>query len=366
MDLSTLSDAELKNLQQEKKYEISKFKNLQLAKKVQLNSAYGALGNEYFRFFDVRQAEAITLSGQLAIQWVEKSLNDFLNKTLHTENEDYIIAIDTDSVYVRLDKLVEVSFKGDIPEAEKVIDFLDKVAETTFQKIIDKSYDDLADYVNAFAQKMQMGREVIARKGIWTAKKRYALQVYDSEGVRYKEPKIKDMGLETVKSSTPQFCREKLKDALKILMNGTEADMQKFIKEVKDEFCSLPPEDIAFPRGVNNLEKYANRELIYSSGTPQNVKASLIYNHMLKEHDLTMKYHLIKSGDKMKFVPLVEPNRAKNAIIAFADELPKEFGLHDKIDYEKQFNKAFLHPLETLLKHVGWESEKRSSLLDFL
>jgi len=366
MNLQNLTNQELKALHSKTSDEVFEFKNLQEAKKVQLNSAYGALGNQYFRFYDIRQAEAITLSGQLVIQWIEKTLNDFLNKMLHTEDIDYIIAMDTDSVYVKLDKLVDTVFKGNVPEPNKVVDFLDKVAEQTFKPLIDKSYQKLADYLNGYAQKMQMDREVIARKGIWTAKKRYALQVYDSEGIRYKKPKIKDMGLETVKSSTPEFCRKKLKEALEILMVKDEVAIQEFIAKVKEEFDALPPEEMAFPRGVNNLEKYANKEFIYSSGTPQNVKASLVYNHLLKKHKLTRKYHLIKSGDKMKFLPLILPNSAQNAIIGFSDELPKEFNLHDQIDYDKQFEKSFLHPLVGLLKHVGWETEKKSSLLDFL
>lgn len=375
MELSKLTDDELRELKQQKEFEISKFKNLQLAKKVQLNSAYGALGNQYFRFYDVRQAEAITLSGQLVIQWIEKTINDYLNKTLNTEDEDFIIAMDTDSVYVRMDKLVKRAFNDEVPEdSNKVVDFLDKVADTTFKKIIDSSYDKLANYVNAFDQKMIMDREAIARKGIWTAKKRYALYLYDFEGVRHNTSKdapldeieIKDMGLETVKSSTPQFCRDKLKIAIKLLMTKDEQTMIKYISDVRKEFNELKPEEIAFPRGVNNLDKFSHREFVYCSGTPQNVKASLIYNHLLKKHKLTKKYHLIKSGDKMKFLPLLLPNAAQNAIIAFPDELPKEFNLHDRIDYDKQFEKSFLHPLEGLLKLVGWETEKQSSLLDLL
>jgi DNA polymerase elongation subunit (family B) len=237
--------------------QISKYKNLQLAKKVQLNSAYGALGNQYFRFFDIRQAEAITLSGQLSIRWIEMKLNSYLNKLLKSEGVDYVIASDTDSVYVNLGPLVDMVYGSkNQAQIEKIVDFIDKACTEKIEPFIDKSYQELADYMNAFDQKMQMKREVIANKGIWTAKKRYILNVYDSEGVRFAEPKLKMMGIEAVKSSTPMSCRDKIKESLKIVMNGNEQDFQSFVGAFKKEFKTLPFEDIAFPRGVSELSKY--------------------------------------------------------------------------------------------------------------
>jgi DNA polymerase elongation subunit (family B) len=351
--------------------DISKYKNLQLAKKVQLNSAYGALGNQYFRFFDVRMAESITLSGQLSIRWIETRMNEYLNKLLKTEGEDYVIASDTDSLYITFDRLVEQVFaKGDGVQdldTDRVVKFLDDVATKKIEPFIDQSYQNLADIMNAYAQKMFMKREAIADKGIWTAKKRYALNVYDNEGVRYSEPKLKVMGLEIVKSSTPASCRDALKDAVKLIMSSDETTVQKYIADFRDKFKSLPFEDVAFPRGVTDLTKYQSggNELEIGKGTPIHVRGSLLYNHLIKQHKLEKRYESIKDGEKIKFCYLRTPNPIRQNVLSVLSSLPKEFGLEEYIDYDTQFNKAFLEPINAILGAIGWESEKRSTLEDF-
>ena len=346
--------------------QISKYKNLQLAKKVQLNSAYGALGNQYFRFFDIRQAEAITLSGQLAIRWIEKKLNSYLNKLLKTEGNDYVIASDTDSVYVNLGPLVHMVYgsKGET-KIETIVDFVNKACTEKFEPFIDKSYQELADYMNAFDQKMQMKREVIANKGIWTAKKRYILNVYDSEGVRFAEPKLKMMGIEAVKSSTPMSCRDKIKESLKIVMNGNEADFQSFVEAFKQEFKTLPFEDIAFPRGVSELSKYMSSSELYSKGTPMHVRGAIMFNSFLKKYKLTKKYQLIQDGDKTKFCYMKVPNPVQENVFSILTVLPKEFGVEKYIDYDTQFDKAYLDPLKTIVNTIGWRTERVSSLESF-
>ena len=346
--------------------QISKYKNLQLAKKVQLNSAYGALGNQYFRFFDIRQAEAITLSGQLAIRWIEKKLNSYLNKLLKTEGNDYVIASDTDSVYVNLGPLVHMVYgsKGET-KIETIVDFIDKACTEKFEPFIDKSYQELADYMNAFDQKMQMKREVIANKGIWTAKKRYILNVYDSEGVRFAEPKLKMMGIEAVKSSTPMSCRDKIKESLKIVMNVNETDFQSFVEAFKQEFKTLPFEDIAFPRGVSELSKYMSSSELYSKGTPMHVRGAIMFNSFLKKYKLTKKYQLIQDGDKTKFCYMKVPNPVQENVFSILTVLPKEFGVEKYIDYDTQFDKAYLEPLKTIVNTIGWRTERVSSLENF-
>ena len=346
--------------------QISKYKNLQLAKKVQLNSAYGALGNQYFRFFDIRQAEAITLSGQLAIRWIEKKLNSYLNKLLKTEGNDYVIASDTDSVYVNLGPLVHMVYgsKGET-KIETIVDFVDKACTEKFEPFIDKSYQELADYMNSFDQKMQMKREVIANKGIWTAKKRYILNVYDSEGVRFAEPKLKMMGIEAVKSSTPMSCRDKIKESLKIVMNGNETDFQSFVEAFKQEFKTLPFEDIAFPRGVSELSKYMSSSELYSKGTPMHVRGAIMFNAFLKKYKLTKKYQLIQDGDKTKFCYMKVPNPVQENVFSILTVLPKEFGVEKYIDYDTQFDKAYLEPLKTIVNTIGWRTERVSSLENF-
>ena len=359
--------------------DISKYKNLQLAKKVQLNSAYGALGNQYFRFFDVRMAESITLSGQLSIRWIEARVNEYLNKLLKTEGEDYVIASDTDSLYISFDGLVQQVFKERNGDADtiKIINFLDRVAKEKVEPFIDQSYQDLADLMNAYDQKMFMKREVIADKGIWTAKKRYILNVYDSEGVRYAEPKLKMMGIETVKSSTPMSCREALKKALKIIMNEDEGSVQKYIADFREEFKTLPFEDVAFPRGVTDLTKYqtdgkfwnnftnSGRNLEFMKSTPIHVRGSLLYNYLLKQHGLEKRYESIKDGEKIKFCYLKEPNPIRQNVLSIISTLPKDFGLEKYIDYDTQFSKAFLEPLNAILNVIGWSAEKKATLEDF-
>jgi DNA polymerase elongation subunit (family B) len=346
--------------------DISKYKNLQLAKKVQLNSAYGALGNKYFRFFDIRQAESITLSGQLSIKWIERRVNEYMNKLLETDDVDYVIASDTDSLYIRFDELVNKIFPNGASDDE-IVNWLDKAAKQKIEPFIDKKYQELANLMNAYDQKMFMKREAIANKGIWTAKKRYILNVYDNEGVRYSEPKLKMMGIEAVKSSTPASCRDSIKKALGIIMNEDETAVQKYISNFRKEFSKLPFEDVAFPRSVSDLSSYQTRSKDFElkKGTPIHVRGSLVYNHLLKEYNLTKQYETIKDGEKIKFCYLKIPNPTRQNIISIVTTLPKEFQLDKYIDYDLQFDKAFLEPLRIILESIGWSSEHKQTLEDF-
>ena len=342
---------------------IARYNNLQLAKKLSLNSAYGALGSQYFRFFDLRMALAVTMSGQLAIQWIESKLNTYMNDILKTK-KDYVIASDTDSIYLNLGPLVRKVYKEET-DPNKIITFMDRVCEDKIQPYINKSYQELADYIHAYAQKMQMKREALASKGIWTAKKRYILNVYNNEGVQYAEPQMKVKGLEMIKSSTPYAIREKMKEMVKLVMNGTETDVQDFIAKFREDFKKLPVEDISFPRGVNNLAEYRDSTGIYKKGTPIHVKGALIYNHYLKQKNLTNSYPLIQEGEKLKFTYLKEPNPMKDTVISFPTRLPKEFDLQKYIDYNIQFEKAFIEPVSVILNCMGWSSEKNNSLESF-
>jgi DNA polymerase elongation subunit (family B) len=348
---------EIKNL-------VARYDNLQLAKKVSLNSAYGALGSQYFRFYDLRMALGVTTAGQLSIRWIEKALNGYLNKLLKTNNEDYVIASDTDSIYLRLGELVNTVYK-DKSDPNAIISFMDKVCEQKIQPFIDKSYQDLAAYVHAYSQKMQMKREGLSDKGIWTAKKRYILNVYNNEGVQYKEPQIKVMGLEMVKSSTPAAIREKMKEVIQLMMKGTETDVQEFILNFREQFKKLPPEDISFPRGLNGLTEYSDSVMMYKKGTPIHVRGAILYNHYLKQYDLVKKYPLIQEGEKLKFTYLKVPNHFKEDVISYPGRLPKEFNLDDYIDYETQFNKAFVEPVKVILDCLSWQVEKQNSIESF-
>jgi len=342
--------------------DISRLNNLQMAMKIALNSAYGAMGNQYFRYFDIRMAEGITTSGQLSIRWMANKLNAFMNKTMKTEGKDYVVAIDTDSIYLTLETLVEQTCAGKTDEQK--IKFMDKICEDVFQPFIDSGYQELADYMNAYSQKMQMKREVLADKGIWTAKKRYILNVHNSEGVQYEKPKIKVMGLEMVKSSTPAVIRDKLRDSIEVILKGNQADLQNYILDYRKEFEKLPVEEIAFPRGVNGMKQYAGSP-IYSKGTPIHVRGALLFNHYTKKMGLDKKYQPIRDGDKIRFVYVRKPNPFQEDVIAFSQELPPEFQLHSYIDYDKQFEKVFLDALQIIIGSLGWNTSEQSSLEDF-
>ncbi len=343
--------------------DISKFNNLQMAKKIQLNSAYGALGNKFFRWYRKEFAEAITASGQLTTRWIEGKLNVYLNKTFKTEGVDYVIACDTDSVYIKAENFI--SLAGKIMTKDEEVAYLDKVCVKVLEPYIDKCYQELCDIVNGFDQKMKMKRECIADKGIWTAKKRYILNVANQEGVQYAKPKLKMMGIEAIRTSTPQVCRDAIKQALEVIMNKSELDLQLYIQQFRNEFSTMSFQQVASPRSVKDLDKYADRSSIYQKGTPINVKGSLVYNFYLNKLNLDKKYEAIHSGQKIKYAYCITPNPLHTTVIACPSELPKEFGMDMYIDRNMQFDKAFLEPIKTITGAIGWEIEKRATLLDF-
>jgi DNA polymerase elongation subunit (family B) len=337
---------------------------MQLAKKIQLNSAYGALSNVYFRWFDIDLAESITKSGQLSIRWMERHINQYLNKTLNTELIDYVIACDTDSMYLKLGTLVNQTCQG--KSTEEIVKFLDNACEKIFEPYIDKTYQKLADYVNAYDQKMKMKREAIADKGIWTAKKRYILNVYNNEGVQYAEPKLKLSGIEAVRSSTPSACRDNIKEALKVIMSGSESELITFVENFRREYVDLPFEEIAFPRSVRGLSKYIDSTTIYRKSTPIHVKGALIYNHILRTRGLNNKYPVIGEGEKIKFCHLRQPNPTTATVISAPGSIPPELNLQQYVDYDMQFEKSFIEPIKTITDAIGWSIEgKRNTIEDF-
>ena len=349
----------------ELKKEIARCNNIQMARKIQLNSAYGAIGNEHFRYYKLEIAEAITLSGQLSIRWIGDRMNAYLNKILKTEGEDYVIASDTDSMYLNLGPLVERIYKGREKTPESIVSFLDKVCGMELEKYIESSYQELADYLNAYAQRMKMKRENIAERGFWTAKKRYVLNVWDSEGVRYSKPKMKICGMETARSSTPAYFRDKLEEAYRIIITKTNDELIDFIDTIKEDTKKQNYLNIAFPRGCNGLSKYRNGTDIYAKGCPIQVRGALLYNHYIRKNKLEHKYPIIQEGEKIKFMYLKTPNPIGENIIAFFQQLPKELNLEKYVDYTTQFEKSFLEPLKTVLECIDWQYERRGSLTSF-
>lgn len=344
--------------------EIAKWSNYQMVRKICLNSLYGALGNQYFRHFRIDNAEAITLSGRVVIQWIERKINELLNKMLETDDQNYIIAVDTDSVYINLGPLVKLTGAEGKPK-EKIIDALDSFCKNKIVPYIDKSYQEYADYVNCYENTLVMKRECITEKGIWTAKKRYILNVWDKEGVRYKEPKLKMMGIEAVRSSTPAVCRQYITEALKIVMSGTEDELINYIDNKRTEFKSLDPYSIGISSSANNVVKYTGTTTLCKPSTPIAVRAALIYNKMIRDAELTNKYSLVQDGDKIKFLHLTIPNQSGENVFGFMGTWPSELGLTPYIDYDTMYDKTFVRPMKTILDIVGWNTEKTNTLERF-
>ena len=349
----------------ELKKEIARCNNIQMARKIQLNSAYGAIGNEHFRYYRLEIAEAITMSGQLSIRWIENKMNGYLNKLLQTEDVDYVIASDTDSIYLNLGPLVNKFFGAKSSDKAAIVGILDKICQEKLEPFIESSYQELANYVSAYEQKMKMKRENIADRAIWTAKKRYILNVWDSEGVRYAEPKMKICGMETARSSTPAFFRDKLLKAYEIIINEDNDVLIDYIDRVKEDTKKEDCVNIAFPRGVNGLKKYKSVADIYSKGTPIHVRGALLYNHHVSRNKLTHKYPLIQEGEKIKFLYLKTPNPIQENVISFFQNLPPEFNVEKYVDFNKQFEKSFFEPLKNVLECIGWDYERSVSLLSF-
>ena len=364
-EYSQLSNDELLALHKQTVNEVTKYSNFQMARKICLNSLYGALGNQWFRHYRLDNAEAITLTGQVAIRWIERKINEYVNKVLKTEDTDYVIASDTDSIYLNLGDLVSRVSPSGVLSSERVVSILDQFCEDKIVPFIDESYDELSDYLQCYEKTLVMKRECIAEKGIWTAKKRYILNVWDNEGVKYQEPKLKMMGIEAVKSSTPAPCRQYIKDCLNIIMGGTEEELITYVEEKRKEHMNLTAEEIAFPRSANNIGKFKDPTTLYRKSTPLHIRGSIMFNHYLKEKDVLHKYNAINNGEKVKYVYLIIPNPTGENVMSFINIFPKEFGLNRFVDYDRMFTKGFLDPLKAILTTIGWSTERTNTLESF-
>jgi DNA polymerase elongation subunit (family B) len=323
---------------------------------------YGALGTKYFRWFDVRIAEAVTLSGQFAIQYAEKGLNNYLSSMLkEKETKDRIVVIDTDSTLASMDDFINI-FKPKNP-----VEFLDQISKKKIEPEIDrlfKIFND--DILCGYKPRLSMKREVIA-SGFFVAKKHYVLNIYDNEGVRYTKPKLKIKGLAAIKSSTPKLVRNSMKETFLLILSRDRQKTMNYIDKIRKDFRSLPIERIAFPRGVSDIEKQLDSRTIYKKGCPIHVRAAILYNNLLNEKKLKAKYNPIRSGDKLKYVYLRMPNIIHENVIGFLNKLPTEFELQEFIDYNRMFDKTFMTTIEPILEIVGWgkNQEIEASMGDF-
>ena len=341
---------------------ISKFNNEQMAFKIAMNSLYGALGNAFFRYYTLENARAVTLSGQYIIISVGEFVKLKLDKMFKMDYP-WVIYQDTDSIYLSLEPIVD-KFYSD-KEFKEIVPVLSKICKEKIDPIINECCDDLQAYTHVKRNCISFKLEGISSNGFWTGKKRYALNVYENEGVVYNEPKIKIMGLEVVKSSTPLVIRDKLRSSVGLILNGTEEDIQNFVSEVKSEFKKYSVEEIAFPRGVNGIEKYSDSETIYGNKCPIHTKGSILYNNKLREMSLQNRYEMIGEGAHIKFCYLKLPNPLKHEVISFPVSIPPEFDLEQYVDYDKQYEKTFLDPLNGMLQSIGWSHERKNCIDDF-
>jgi DNA polymerase elongation subunit (family B) len=340
--------------------EISSLNSKQMAAKILMNSLYGAMGNIYFRYYDIRIAEGITMTGQFIIRSVAKRMNEFINKECKTNDVNYSFYSDTDSTYITLGRFAMDRFPNE--SKSEIVGQIDNYCKQFIEPVINESCNSLSEYLNTYYKKISFKREVIADRGIWIAKKRYALNVHNAEGVAYDPPKLKVLGMEIVRSSTPAPVRKALKEAVHIALTQDEETIKKYVSNLEREWNKLEPEEIAFPRGVNGVKEYSDPNSIFRKSTPIHVRGALIYNHLLATKNLEKKYQKIQEGDKIKFLYLREPNPLGTHVITFLEGLPPEFRLRDYVDYETMFEKSFLEPLNSLLSCIGWRLKEQATL----
>lgn len=343
----------------------SALNNQQMAYKISLNSLYGGLANAGFRYYNSNIAESITSTGQLLIRGIENNLTSKVNKVFKHEFKDVVISGDTDSVYVCLDEIVKKY--SPTTDVQQNIRIIERLAKDKISPLIQSIVSDIEKNLNVYENTLTAKLEVAASHMLILAKKKYCARIYSSEGVSYSKPKQKVTGMEIIKSSTPKVVRQALKDSIDLIFDGSESDVQAYIQTVKKEFMNQRVEDVAFPRGVTNLDEYMDPNSIYGKRTPIHARAALLYNHLLKAKKLTKKYDSIKNGNKLRFVYLKEPNSIHENTIGWPVDgcLPVEFGLHKYIDWDLQFEKVFLAAIELMITPIGWKTEHRNELSGF-
>lgn len=349
MDLNNLDDVALKKIYYEIRAEVSQLNNTQMSLKILLNSLYGSLANKYGRYFDIRLASAITLSGQLSIRWIEEYL---MNHKLQKKYGWEIIYSDTDSAYIHLNQLV-IKLKEKYPKITdlQITEKLDSFYKKVLDPIIKEGYKELKEYMNTPENKMFMARETISSKAFWTGKKKYAMLVIDDEGVRYENPELKVKGIEIVRSSTPKVVRKSLKKAVRFILEDIDK-FYEYIASYRKEFDKFSPEEIAFPRGVNNMAKYIDGNS-YKKGTPIALRASFAYNNFIKKHGIQQSFSEIMTGEKIKFVYMKMPNPVFENVFGFLSRMPIEKDLPKYVDYDMMYDKTFMSVINNICKHLN-------------
>lgn len=335
---------------------------LQQGLKILMNAGYGAISNVWFKeYFNLNIAEAITTSGQLINKWNKRYTDDYLNKLCGTTGQDFVIAGDTDSNYICIERLVKQLWP-DETDHHKMVDNIDQWIKDEYQPKTNEWAQLLCNTMNGFEQRMVWEREVIASAAVWRAKKMYAMAVYDSEGIKYEKPKIKFKGLEARKSTTPEWCRERLVKCYEKILLGTEEEVQTLISGYKEEYMKLSVDDIAKASGVSDIEKCVASDGSFISGAHFAAKACVGYNRLVeKNEDLGLP--MIESGDKVQMVLLKPGNPFGQNYFAYPEFFPEELGLGKWVDYQAAFEKSFIDPIQSILDVVGWSHKRRVNLL---
>jgi DNA polymerase elongation subunit (family B) len=334
---------------------INKLDIFQYAMKILINSAYGVFSSIHFRYFSLDISEAITVTGQKIIGKTNDSINSYLNTFSGTKEQDYIIFSDTDSSAFTLDRIVKIK------NPENVTDFLDTFYKDNIDPYLSNIISEFSEEHNFHTNAISFKREKIISKMVVVAKKKYFGIVTDNEGYRYPEPEIFLTGVEVVRSSTPKCVKAPLLDCMNIVLNGTEWELQEYIKKFRKEYQKLSITDISFPRGANSLHQYIDEDG-FKDRTPIQARAAILYNNLIQTMGLENEYDIVTDSDKIKFVYLIPENPLLQNVIGYKSSLPKEFGLDEYIDYNTMYKKTFLAPLKTILKAVDWEEERCDAL----
>ena len=358
-ELKSLSKDDLKQLLDTCESNFETCNVNQLSLKILINSLYGACGKEQFVFFNERIAQAITGNGRYFIKKLANNINAEFNKS-HTGN--FIIYGDTDSVYFSIKPFVE-DYKAEHPQADinELVDFALEFNNTNVNKIIDDTINEFATELNAYdASTIGAKAEICADTGIFIAKKRYVLRVREDEGTRFAldHPKIKTVGIEIARSSTPSWIRSKLKEAIPILLDKSFADVRTWFLKTKEEYMSQPVETLAISGAVTSLDYN-----IKDSSIPIGSRSVLVYNKFVEDNNLTNKYPLIPPGEKSKRLYLKTPNKFNSDTIAFTNpSFIKEF--KDYIDYDKNFEKTFISPLSIMTTPLKYDITLKTDTLE--
>jgi DNA polymerase family B len=363
MDLQKLTDAELNQLMIDTEKSVSRYNNLQQAQKILLNGGYGAMSNDNNRWYSDDIAESITLSGQLSARWIIEHVNAKFNSLYKTDNVDYVIACDTDSIHLNVQPAVDKAFPGETPTNEQKLAFLENFSQI-ISEWIKEGYDLLAKELNVFESAMHMKLETISR-AVWTGKKHYVMEVRFNEGIRYDPPKMKIVGLEAVKSSTPKIVREWMTELFPLILDCNKKQIEQILADKWELYQTLPFESIASPRSVSDLEKYQDPVTVFGAGCPIAVRGALLYNYILFKDKLTDQLPLIQSGDKVRFCYMKLPNPFNQNVLAAPDTLPAQLQLEPYIDHRVQYDKTFADPIKAVIEAAGMRLTNEIDIEEF-